>query len=139
MTDPRNLAHHARRAEPRARNAQQRGQSLVEFALVAPLLFLIMLGIMEFGFMFERDVAITNAARSGARWAATHPTAWSNASPAPSNTIEGQVQYAGGTGTVPNDDSHLVITSLVPGGGSPTTCGTYSASSGGFVASSGYT
>ncbi len=127
------------RERENAKITSQRGQALVEFALVSPMLFLMMLGILEFGFMFQHDVAITNAARSGARWAATHPTAWSNASAAPSNSIEGQVQYAGGTSSIPNDDSHLVINYLVPGGGSPTVCGHYSASSGSFVANSGYT
>jgi Flp pilus assembly protein TadG len=42
---------------------------LVEFALVLPLLLLVMLGVAEFGFMFQRYEVVTNAAREGARLA----------------------------------------------------------------------
>ncbi|MFP5341434.1 MAG: TadE/TadG family type IV pilus assembly protein [Candidatus Limnocylindria bacterium] len=47
--------------------ATERGQSLVEFALVLMPLFLILLGIIQFGFVFNSYVTITNAAREGAR------------------------------------------------------------------------
>ena len=47
----------------------ERGAELVEFALVFPLLLLVMLGIMDFGFMFQRYEVLTNAAREGARLA----------------------------------------------------------------------
>ena len=43
------------------------GAELVEFALVLPMLLLVVLGIAEFGFMFQRYEVITNAAREGAR------------------------------------------------------------------------
>ena len=43
------------------------GQSLVEFALVLLPLFFIMLGIVQFGLIFNSYVTITNAAREGAR------------------------------------------------------------------------
>lgn len=42
---------------------------LVEFALVLPLLLFVMLGIVEFGFIFQRYEVVTNAAREGARMA----------------------------------------------------------------------
>jgi Flp pilus assembly protein TadG len=45
----------------------ERGAELVEFALVFPTLLLVMLGIMDFGFMFQRYEVLTNAAREGAR------------------------------------------------------------------------
>ncbi|HZK18677.1 MAG TPA: TadE/TadG family type IV pilus assembly protein [Clostridia bacterium] len=45
----------------------QRGQSLVEFALVLPLLIILLMGIFEFGRIFSSYVMITNAAREGAR------------------------------------------------------------------------
>ena len=44
-----------------------RGQSLVEFALVLTPLFLVLLGIIQFGFIFNTYVTLTNAAREGAR------------------------------------------------------------------------
>lgn len=44
-----------------------RGAQLVEFALVLPLLLLVVLGILDFGLLFQRYEAVTNAAREGAR------------------------------------------------------------------------
>lgn len=46
---------------------RQHGQSLVEFALVMPILILILFGILEFGRIFFSYIVITNAAREGAR------------------------------------------------------------------------
>jgi Flp pilus assembly protein TadG len=51
------------------RGRSEDGAQLVEFALLLPLLLLIMLGITEFGFMFQRYEVVTNAAREGARLA----------------------------------------------------------------------
>jgi len=45
----------------------ERGQELIEFALVLPLLLLLVLGIVDFGFLFQRLEVVTNAAREGAR------------------------------------------------------------------------
>lgn len=45
----------------------EKGQSLVEFALLLPVLMLILLGIVEFGFMLNAKIVITSAAREGAR------------------------------------------------------------------------
>jgi len=50
-----------------ARNS--RGQSVVEFALVLPLLFLIVFGITEFGRAWLQMNILTTAAREGARLA----------------------------------------------------------------------
>ena len=44
-----------------------RGVALVEFALVAPILFLLVLGIIEFGFLYSGYITLTGAAREGAR------------------------------------------------------------------------
>jgi Flp pilus assembly protein TadG len=41
----------------------------VEFALVMPLLLLLVFGTIEFGFMLNRDMIIGNASRDGARLA----------------------------------------------------------------------
>jgi hypothetical protein len=45
----------------------ERGAELVEFAFVFPTLLLVMLGIIDFGFLFQRYEVVTNAAREGAR------------------------------------------------------------------------
>ena len=54
----------------RRRPAGQRpeaGQSLVEFSLIFFPLFIIILGIIQFGFVFSTYVTMTNAARDAAR------------------------------------------------------------------------
>ena len=48
---------------------QEDGAQLVEFALVLPLLLFVVLGIAEFGIIFQRYEVVTNAAREGARLA----------------------------------------------------------------------
>ena len=51
----------------RRRHNFRRGASAVEFAIVAPLFFMVVLGIIEFGRMAMVQQVITNAAREGAR------------------------------------------------------------------------
>ncbi len=48
----------------------QKGQSLVEFALVIPIFILLLFGIIEFGRLWETMNVLTSAAREGARIAA---------------------------------------------------------------------
>ena len=50
----------------RERNGEA-GVELIEFGLVFPLLLLLVLGIVDYGFMFQRFEALTNATREGAR------------------------------------------------------------------------
>jgi Flp pilus assembly protein TadG len=51
----------------RRHGSREAGQSLVEFALVLTPLFLILLGIIQFGFIFNSYITITNATREAAR------------------------------------------------------------------------
>jgi len=51
------------------RKDREKGASLVEFAVVLPLLILLVFGIMEAGWLFAQQVEIRNAAREGARLA----------------------------------------------------------------------
>lgn len=45
----------------------ERGQSMVEFALIVPLFLLLMFAIVDFGMGFYSWITVTNAAREGAR------------------------------------------------------------------------
>ena len=45
----------------------RKGQSLVEFALILPLLLFLVMGIIQFGFILSGYVTVSNAAREGAR------------------------------------------------------------------------
>jgi Flp pilus assembly protein TadG len=47
----------------------ERGAELIELAIVLPILLLCFAVIVDFGFLFQRYEAITNAAREGARLA----------------------------------------------------------------------
>ena len=47
-----------------------RGQSLIEFALVLPVLTILVLGIIDFGMGLRSYISLTNATREGARFAA---------------------------------------------------------------------
>lgn len=52
----------------------ERGQDLVEFALVLPLLVLLFFGIIEFGRVIFTYNTLANAAREGARFGIVVPT-----------------------------------------------------------------
>jgi Flp pilus assembly protein TadG len=49
------------------------GQELVEYALVLPILLLLVLGLMQVGVLLYQYNTLANAAREGARYAVTHP------------------------------------------------------------------
>ena len=50
----------------------QRGQSLVEFGLILPVLLILTLGAIDFGRVYFTYVSVTNAARNGADYAAAN-------------------------------------------------------------------
>jgi Flp pilus assembly protein TadG len=50
----------------------ERGQNIVEFAIMAPLLFFLVFGIIDFGIGLHSWISVTNAAREGARLGAVH-------------------------------------------------------------------
>lgn len=52
----------------------EKGQALVEFALLLPVFLLIVLGIVDFGFLFSTWINTTHGAREGARAAAVGDT-----------------------------------------------------------------
>ena len=47
--------------------SSEKGAELIEMVVVTPLLLLLLFGIVDFGFMFQRYVVLTNAAMEGAR------------------------------------------------------------------------
>jgi len=48
----------------------EQGQTMTEFALVLPILALLLFAVVQFGIVFHNYITITDAARAGARKAA---------------------------------------------------------------------
>ena len=48
----------------------EEGQTMAEFAIVLPILVVLLFGIVQFGILFNNYVTLTDAARAGARAAA---------------------------------------------------------------------
>jgi Flp pilus assembly protein TadG len=63
-----------RGASDPTRRRQERGAVAVEFGLIFPLLVLLVFGLIDFGFMLNRDTLINNASRDGARVASLDGT-----------------------------------------------------------------
>ena len=60
------------RTTHRKRGRQRtRGQALVEFALVFPVFFLLLAGLLDFGFMMYSRITLINATREGVRASVT--------------------------------------------------------------------
>jgi Flp pilus assembly protein TadG len=51
----------------RDRSSRERGQGLVEFAMVVPVFLLLLLGMLEYGIAFTHDQTLAYATREGAR------------------------------------------------------------------------
>ena len=89
------------------------GAALVEFALIFPLILILMVGIWEVGRMIEVQQAVSNAAREGGRQASTGQRTAGQVQTAVLNYLSNTgISTAGTTVTVTN------ITS--PGLGDPT-------------------
>jgi Flp pilus assembly protein TadG len=52
---------------------ETKGAVAVEFALILPLLLMLVFGIIEFGMLFRANLSVSQAARSGARTAVALP------------------------------------------------------------------
>lgn len=77
------------------------GVAAVEFAIVLPLLLLILFGIINFGVLLYDQAVITNAAREGARWASINAqidqasgSPCSSTTPGSTNPCEVAINYA---------------------------------------------
>jgi Flp pilus assembly protein TadG len=55
----------------RRRSRREEGQTMVEFALIMPVLCLVIFGIIQFGILYNDYLSLTDATRIGARKAAT--------------------------------------------------------------------
>jgi hypothetical protein len=65
-----------KRSDDSTRRERSRGQSLVEFALLAPVAVLLLLMTIDLGRAYFGLVNLNNVARVGANYAAANPVAW---------------------------------------------------------------
>lgn len=103
---------------------KSRGQSVVEMALLLPILLLVVIGLIEFGRAFLFYTMISNAAREGARYGMVHPgqdaasiqairqAAWSRVVLVPTSTVSVEVTYdqLGEGGIIIPGKSRVIVT-----------------------------
>lgn len=86
---------------PRRREA---GQALVEFALILPLLLVLLFGMLDFGKAYNYWIDSTHLSATGARWAAVNKNPGDGAGLSLQEAIRDQADTAelreGGTGAV---------------------------------------
>ncbi len=99
---------------------KEKGQSLVEFVLILPVLLIILAGVLDLGRLYFAYVAVTDAAAEGAAYAAIHPEYAAIPPEDEGNEIVNRAQAASG-GLVEIDRSLVGIECLVTASGDPIT------------------
>lgn len=102
----------------------RRGSAVIEFALVAPVLLAVLLGVIDYGWYFYREMQVVSAVREGARYGAATPR---TNSPDPVAVATARVRttlnaygLSGGTATVTSvltgvkPDTLLTVTGTLP-------------------------
>jgi PKD repeat protein len=104
----------SRAANAGHRRERSRGQSLVEFALVIPILLFLTLIALDFGRVYLGYINLQNMARIAANFAANNPSAW-DATP-DAKALKVQLQYRN---QILSDAAATNCTLPVDGGGDP--------------------
>jgi Flp pilus assembly protein TadG len=98
------------------RGRRERGASIVEFAIVAPLLFLLLFGIIDFGWAFSQNLDVKHAAREGARLAAVNAAPGSD----PADRLDGLIAMVRERSTELADEDTEVFVAFADGPADPT-------------------
>jgi Flp pilus assembly protein TadG len=106
----------------RAGLGDERGSSLVEFALTATLLFMLAIGIISMSLALYSYNVLSEAAREGARYAIVRGSAchFASACPATAANIQSYVQSLGFLGVNPANLTAATVWSVYPAGGTCT-------------------
>jgi Flp pilus assembly protein TadG len=103
-----------KRSKRQDQNGGLRAQALMEFALVLPILVLLVLGAMDLGRMFYTKTVITNAAREGANYLAYFPKISDVEGKSP-DTVAYEIIYAeGDSSNVDLTDTDTTVITLSP-------------------------
>jgi len=94
--------------------ADTRGQSLMEFALVLPLVLLVAFGITEFGRAYYQYNTLSKAIRDGARYMSSHTYNSTNITNAKNLVVYGQTS-GGSTPALPGLTTSTI--NVTPSGG----------------------
>lgn len=70
------ISRRSRRAPTSSDAPKSRGQALAEFAVAAPVVFLVLLGLIDGGRLVFMNNEIAEAAREGARWGSVQGRAY---------------------------------------------------------------
>ena len=94
MSEPMHLTRDALKPQVRRPRESQRGQTLVEFALVVMIFLVVMFGLLEFARALWTWNTIVQATRAGARFAVVETP-----NPANNDAIKNYVVYLNSAGT----------------------------------------
>lgn len=95
-----------------------RGNALIEFALVSPILLVLLFGTIEFGVIFYDKAVITNASREGARYGVIYRSPTYASSAQVTTYVQG---YCTGKLVTFSGASTSVSVTVTPSSASPTT------------------
>lgn len=91
----------------KSRKRADSGQDLVEYALVLPLFFILILSVIELSIIYYQQTVVVNAAREGARSGIVRETA-----ACPQSCLNGKVRAAAKAITAGLDPTYLTISYL---------------------------
>jgi hypothetical protein len=76
---------------PRAQGERSRGQAVAEFALILPIMFLLAVGLADFGRVYASIISVEAGAREAADFGAFKADHWNAEPPAPADTVTNTV------------------------------------------------
>ena len=120
------VSRHRLRNGPSGRRSRQRGQAMVEMALIFPLLLLLTVSVFDYGYYLEHVNNITTIVRDGARYASinTSTQPWTSSCPSPAVQAGGGYNCPQNVSTDPSNTVETVVQEeaeslTVPEGGLP--------------------
>jgi Flp pilus assembly protein TadG len=101
------FAHRLGRLATRRLRPDSRGQAMVEFAIILPLLLTVIFALVQFGILFANEIEITNAARDAARKAAVSRSSTTG-------VADAKAAAKASTWLAKLQDSNITVTPLQP-------------------------
>lgn len=102
---------HRRGWFPGIRQRDRRGVAALEFALVAPVVVVLLVGVFDIGFAVEQNMILAAAVQAGGRYALSYPTILGNSSACPATST---------SNPTPPTSAACAITQALPGSWSVT-------------------